>query len=93
MLTIVRLDDATIEPAGALVASEHAEARPAHPGLPATFDRPEACTAALQRLLEGGHTGVAAVERGHTLAVMTGIARGSHARMPAEGFAGEPLQS
>jgi len=90
MLTIVGLDDATIEPAGALVASEHAEARRAHPGLPATFDRPEACTAALQRLREGGHTGVAAVERGRPLAVMTGIARGSHARMPAEGFAVAP---
>jgi GNAT superfamily N-acetyltransferase len=90
MLSIVRLDDATIEAAGALVASEHAEARRAHLGLPAAFDRPEACTAALQRLRDRGHTGVAAFERGRPLAVMTGIAGGDHARLPAEGFAVAP---
>ena len=37
VLTIARLDDATIEAAGALVAGEHAEARRVHPGLPPAF--------------------------------------------------------
>jgi GNAT superfamily N-acetyltransferase len=90
VLTIVRLDDATIEAAGATVADEHAEVRRANPGLPPAFAGAEACTAALQRLLEGGHTGVAALRRGRPLAVMTGIARGSHGRLPAEGFAVAP---
>jgi GNAT superfamily N-acetyltransferase len=90
MLTIVGLDDAAVEAAGALVAGEHATARRTHPGLPAAFDSPEACTAALQRLRDGGHTGVVAFERGRALAVMTGIARVSHGRLPAEGFAVAP---
>jgi GNAT superfamily N-acetyltransferase len=90
MLTIVGLDDATIEAAGALIASEHAEARRAHPGLPPTFAGAEACTAALQRLRDSGHTGLVASKRGRPLAVMTGIARGDHARLPAEGFAVAP---
>jgi GNAT superfamily N-acetyltransferase len=76
--TIVGLDDATIEAAGALVAGEHAAARRVRPGLPAAFDSPEACTAALQRLRDGGHTGLVAVERGR------------HGRLPAEGFAVAP---
>jgi len=90
VLTVDPLDDATIEAAGALVAREHAAARRTHRGLPATFDSPEACTGALQRLRDGGHTGVVAVERGRPLAVMTGIPRASHARLPAEGFAVAP---
>jgi hypothetical protein len=90
MLTIVGLDDATIEAAGALIASEHAEARRAHPGLPPAFAGAEVCTAALQRLRDRGYTGVAAFERGRPLAVMTRIAHGDHARLPAEGFAVAP---
>jgi GNAT superfamily N-acetyltransferase len=94
MLTIVGLDDATIEAAGALVASEHAAARGTQPALPAAFDSAEAGTAALQRLRDSGHTGLVAVERGRPLAVMTGIARGiasrSYGRLPAEGFAVAP---
>jgi GNAT superfamily N-acetyltransferase len=90
MLTIAGLDDVTIEAAGALVASEHAEARRAHPGLPPAFADAEACTAALQRLRDSGHTGLVAAERGRPLAVMTGIASGDHARLPAEGFAVAP---
>ena len=90
MVTIVGLDGATIEAAGALVAGEHAEARRAHPGLPSAFAGAEACSAALQRLLDGGHSGVVASKRGRALAVMTGIARASHGRLPAEGFAVAP---
>jgi GNAT superfamily N-acetyltransferase len=94
MLAIVGLDDATIDAAGALVASEHAAARRTRPGLPAAFDSPAACTAALQRLRDSGHTGLVAVERGRPLAVMTaiagGVARGRHGRLPAEGFAVAP---
>ena len=40
VLTIARLDDATIEAAGALVAGEHVEARRVHPGLPPAFATP-----------------------------------------------------
>jgi GNAT superfamily N-acetyltransferase len=94
MLAIAGLDDATIEAAGALMAGEHAAARRAQPALPAAFDRPAACTAALQRLRDSGHTGLVALERGRPLAVMTatarGVGRGSYGRLPAEGVAVAP---
>jgi GNAT superfamily N-acetyltransferase len=47
-------------------------------------------TDALQRLRNAGHTGIAAVGHGPVLALMTGIARGTYAHFPAEGFAVAP---
>jgi GNAT superfamily N-acetyltransferase len=90
MPTVAGLDDATVEAAGALVASEHAAARRSHPGLPEAFGSPEVCTAALQRLRDRGHRGAVALQRGQPLAVMTGTVHGDHARLPAEGFAVAP---
>jgi GNAT superfamily N-acetyltransferase len=58
MLVIEALDGATVECAGALVACEQAAARRARPELPAAFDSPDVCTAALQRLCDSGHHGL-----------------------------------
>ena len=90
MATVAALDDATIEAAGALVASEHRAARRAHPSLPLAWADPQVCTAALRRLLQTGHRGAVAVEGGRTLVVLTGTARGTYARLFAEGVAVAP---
>ena len=55
MLGIQVLDGATVECAGALVAREQAAARRVRPELPAAFDSPGVCAAALQRLCDSGH--------------------------------------
>jgi hypothetical protein len=52
MLVIQALDGATVERAGALVACEQAAARQVRPELPAAFNSPDVCTAALPRLSE-----------------------------------------
>ena len=95
MLVIEDLDEATVERAGALVAREHAAARQVRPELPAAFGGAGFCTAALQRLRDGGHHGLVATGDGRTVAVMTAIVRqhpagGRYARLPAEGFAVDP---
>jgi hypothetical protein len=86
MLVIEALDGATVECAGALVACEQAAARQVRPELPAAFDSPDVCTAALQRLCDSGQ---------HGLVVMTAAARenpavGRYALLLAEGFAVDP---
>jgi GNAT superfamily N-acetyltransferase len=90
MLTITRLDDATVEAAGALIAREHTAACRTHPELPNGYRTPAVCIAALQRLRDTGHVGHVAVEHGRTLAVMAAIARGTSAHLPAEGCAVAP---
>src|SRR5580692_1931288 len=95
MLVIADLDEATVERAGALVAREHAAARQVRPELPAGFGGAGFCTAALQRLRDGGHHGLVATGDGRTVAVMTATVRqhpagGRYARLPAEGFAVDP---
>lgn len=87
VLNVAVLDSSTIEAAGAVLAAEHAAAMATYPMLPAAYASADGATAALERLLATGHTGVVAIERGQVLAVMTGIARPTHARLPAEGFA------
>jgi hypothetical protein len=94
-LVAVDLDDDMIEAAGWLVACEQAAARRTCPQLPASFERPEACTEALQGLLALGGVGAMAVDRGHPVAVMTATvgdspAVGLYARLPAEGLAVDP---
>ena len=91
-LVIGDLGGATVERAGALAAREHAAARRVRPELPAGFEDAGACAAALQRLCDSGHRGLAAAGNGRTIAVMTATARqhpagGRYARLPAEGFA------
>jgi GNAT superfamily N-acetyltransferase len=95
MLIINDLDGVTIEPAGALVAREHAAARQMRPELPAGPGDAEVCTAALQRLCDSGHRGLVAADNGRTVAVMTATVRqhpagGQYAGLPAEGFAVDP---
>ena len=95
MLVIEALDGATVECAGALVACEQAAARRVRPELPAAFDSPDACTAALQRLCDSGHHGLVVTGNGRTVAVMTATVRerpavGRYALLLAEGFAAEP---
>jgi GNAT superfamily N-acetyltransferase len=90
VLTIADLDDATIGPAAELVAADHAAAREAHPSLPEAFLDPGACAAALRRLLDDGHHGLVAVERGRALGLLTGIAHRTHGRLPADGVAVAP---
>lgn len=63
-LVLDELGDATIERAGALIAGEHAVARRARPELPASFDHADACSAALQRLLDDGITALSRPTRG-----------------------------
>jgi hypothetical protein len=58
MLVIEALDGATVECAGALVACEQAAARRVRPELPAAFDSPDFCMAALQRLCDSGQHGL-----------------------------------
>ena len=70
MLVIEVLERATVERAGMLVAREHAAARQARPELPAAFDIPDVCTAALQRLCDSGHHGVVVMNDGRAAAVM-----------------------
>lgn len=90
MPTVAALDDATIDAAGMLVASEHTAARRAHPSLPVAWTNPQVCTAALRRLLDAGHRGAVAIEGSRTLAVLTGTERGTYARLLAEGVAVAP---
>ena len=90
MPTVAALDDATIDAAGMLVASEHTAARRAHPSLPVAWTNPQVCTAALRRLLDAGHRGAVAIEGGRALAVLTGTERGTYARLLAEGVAVAP---
>ena len=95
MLVLDRLDDSTIERAGALVAREHVAARQVRAELPAGFDDAEACVAALQRLLRGGHNGLVASDNGRVVAVVATTVRenaavGRYVRLPAEGFAVAP---
>jgi GNAT superfamily N-acetyltransferase len=61
-----------------------------YPELPAAYGTADVCTAALERLRDTGHTGFVAFEDGRALAVMTGIARETHARLFAEGCAVAP---
>jgi hypothetical protein len=61
MLVIDSLDGATVERAGALVACEQAAARRVRPELPAAFEDPDVCAAALQRLYDSGQHGGPAV--------------------------------
>ena len=95
MLVIEALDGATVECAGALVACEHAAARRVRPELPAAFDSPDVCTAALQRLCDIGQHGLVVMGDGRAAAVMAAAARenpavGRYALVLAEGFAVDP---
>ena len=62
--------------------------------MPAGFDDAEACVAALQRLLRGGHNGLVASDKGHVVAVVATTVRGTQPvavrAPPAEGFAVAP---
>src|SRR5580700_6101790 len=95
MLVIEILDGATVECAGALVAREQAAARRVRPELPAAFEEPDVCTAALQRLCDGGQHGLVVMGNGRAAAVMAAAARehpaaGRSALLLAEGFAADP---
>jgi GNAT superfamily N-acetyltransferase len=95
MLVTEALDGATVERAGLLVAREHAAARQVRPELPAAFDRPDVCAAALQRLCDSGHHGLVVMSEGRAAAVMTATARdnpvvGRYALMLPDGFAVDP---
>lgn len=94
-LTLAPLDHATADDAAALVAAEHADARRARPELPASFTDPASCAAALRHLLDTGHRGVLATDRGRPVALMAATVRevrgvGRYARLPAEGVAVDP---
>jgi GNAT superfamily N-acetyltransferase len=95
MLVIEALDGATVECAGALVAGEQAAARRVRPELPAAFEDPDVCAAALQRLCDSGHHGLVVMGDGRAAAVMAAGARenptvGRSALVLAEGFAVDP---
>jgi GNAT superfamily N-acetyltransferase len=95
MLVIEALDGATVERAGALVAGEQAAARRVRPELPAAFEDPDVCAAALQRLCDSGHHGLVVTDDGRTVAVIAAAARenpaaGRSALLLAEGFAVDP---
>ena len=95
MLVIEALDGATVECAGALVACEQAAARRVRPELPAAFDSPDVCMAALQRLCDSGQHGLVVMGNGRAAAVMAAAARenpavGRYALLLAEGFAVDP---
>jgi GNAT superfamily N-acetyltransferase len=95
MLVIEALDGATVERAGALVALEQAAARRVRPELPAAFEDPDVCTAALQRLCDSGHHGLVVMAKGRAAAVIAAAARenplvGRSALLLAEGFAVDP---
>ena len=91
MLVIEALDGATVECAGALVACEQAAARQVRPELPAAFDSPDVCTAALQRLCDSGQHGLVVMGNGRAAAVMAAAAgaqqdpaaQNVHATIPA----------
>ena len=70
MPVIEALDGATVERAGALVAREQAAARRVRPELPAAFEDPDVCTAALQRLCDSGQHGLVVMDNGRAAAVM-----------------------
>jgi GNAT superfamily N-acetyltransferase len=94
-LVIEVLDGATVERAGALVACEQAAARRVRPELPAAFEDPDVCAAALQRLCDSGQQGLVVMNSGRAAAVMAAAARenpavGRSALLLAEGFAIDP---
>ena len=64
VLTVTGLDDATVEPAGALMACEQAAARRACPQLPALYADAKACAGVLQGLRASGHSGAVVLEDG-----------------------------
>ncbi len=89
------LDDATLERAAELVAAEHVAARRDRPELPVAYTDPEHCARELRRLLDAGHRGAVATDRGRPVAVMAAVARevpaiGRYARLPAEALAADP---
>ncbi len=95
MLVIEALDGATVERAGALVACEQAAARRVRPELPAAFEDPDVCAAALQRLCDSSQHGLVVMDNGRAAAVMAAAARenpavGRSALLLAEGFAVDP---
>jgi GNAT superfamily N-acetyltransferase len=95
MLGTETLDGATVERAGALVACEQAAARRIRPELPAAFEDPDVCTAALQRLCDIGHHGLVVMGDRRAVAVMAAAARenpavGRYALLLAEGLAVDP---
>ena len=95
MLGIETLDGATVERAGALVACEQAAARRVRPELPAAFENPDVCTAALQRLCDSGQRGLVVMDNRRAAAVMAAAARenpavGRYALLLAEGLAVDP---
>jgi GNAT superfamily N-acetyltransferase len=97
MLVIEALDGATVECAGALVACEQAAARRVRPELPAAFEDPDVCTAALQRLCDSGHHGLVVMGNRRAAAVMAAAAAarenpavGRYALVLADGFAVDP---
>ena len=95
MLGIETLDGATVERAGALVACEQAAARRVRPELPAAFENPDVCTAALQRLCDSGQRGLVVMGNRRAAAVMAAAARenpavGRYALLLAEGLAVDP---
>jgi hypothetical protein len=65
------------------------------PELPAAFDSPDVCTAALHRLCDSGQRGLVVMGNGRAAAVMAAAARenpavGRYALHLAEGFAVDP---
>ena len=89
------LDGSNVEQAGALMATQNLAARQNRPELPASYDSPATCTAALQGLLDSGCRGVVATSQDRPVAVMTAAVRevsvvGPYGRLAAEGFAVDP---
>ncbi|HKD96326.1 MAG TPA: GNAT family N-acetyltransferase [Micromonosporaceae bacterium] len=94
-LVLAELDGATIGEAADLVAAEHADARRTCPELPRSYGEPSSCAGALRHLLDTGHRGLLAMDRGRPVALMTATVRdvravGRYARLPAEGLAVHP---
>lgn len=94
-LTVDELDGGTLERAAELVATEHAAARRDRPELPVAYADPDNCATGLRRLLDAGHRGAVATDRGRPVAVLAAIARdvpwaGRYARLPAEALAADP---
>lgn len=77
------------------MAAQNAATRQSRPELPASYDSAGVCTAALQRLLDGGCRGIVATSQESPMAVMTAAVRevsvvGPYSRLAAEGFAVDP---
>lgn len=56
-----------------------------YPIPPGAYGTQEAGAAPLEQLWATRHTGLVAVDHGRALAVITGVAHSSHARLPADG--------